>query len=219
MILADLEGRHRGSDVWVLASGPTAGFVSRDFFRGKVVVGVNQAADRHGLFDVDCTVYTYSHYHCDVVPFARQRPGHVFVACEGDQGFPGSPEVLLPNVIYHPHHPTQYDFDVERAWPPPGGLIVGSTSTHGAMHLACHLGASSVILVGADCGTLDGAANEPGHVSGNLDVPDPMPWLARWNSHLEAVAARLRVEYQCSIHSLNPWVNLNLEGHGFRGAY
>lgn len=217
MILADLAGRHPGCDVWVLASGPTAGFVSREFFRGKVVVGVNQAAARHGLFDVDCTVYTYSHYHCDVLPLAEQHPGHVFVACEGDQGFPGSPKRRLPNIIYHPHQPTEYDFDVERAWPPAGGLIVGSTSTHGAMHLACHLGASSVILIGADCGLLDGKANEDGHVSGNLATADPMPWLGRWNHHLSLVADRLRSEYGCGIHSLNPWVNLNLEGHEFTG--
>jgi hypothetical protein len=40
--------------------------------------------------------------------------------------------------------------------PGSGTLAYGSSSLHGAMHLAAHLGASHIMLAGADCGTLDG---------------------------------------------------------------
>ena len=81
------------------------------------------------------------------------------------------------------------------------------------MHLACKLGASTVILVGVDCGILDGRANQKGYESGNLVTSDTIGWLARWELHLREVKDRLRAVYQVDFHSLNPFINLNLEGH------
>jgi hypothetical protein len=220
MNLDELHDRHRDADIYVLASGPTSGHIDRDFYRGKIVVAVNRAAERNDLYRTDAIVYTHTHYHEeDAYPLAEEHPDHLFITPEGEQGHAGTPERHdLPNVIHYPHRPTSYDFNVYAAWPPPGGLLVGSTSTHGAMHLACHLGARTVILIGADCGTIDGHTNEPGYTSGNLNTPNPGPWLARWDEHLRAVAAKLRHHYGVAIHSLNPWVNLNLEGHTWQGT-
>jgi hypothetical protein len=75
------------------------------------------------------------------------------------------------------------------------------------------LGARNVILVGADCGLLDGEANQAGYKSGNLTGDDPLSWLGRWEQHLRAVSDKLRAVYGVRIYSLNPFVNLNLEGH------
>ena len=122
-------------------------------------------------------------------------------------------------MFHYPHKPTNFNFTVDGAWPDnPTGLVVGSTSVHGSIHLACKFGASHVILVGVDCGMLDGKANQHGYVSGNLDSPDPMTWLARWELHLRQVTNRLQQEYGVRIHSLNPFLNLNLEGHEWQGV-
>lgn len=219
-MLATWEGRHRGEDVYVLGSGPTVGYIDPWFFTGRVVVATNRVAERLGLYDMPCTVYTHTHYHAeDAVPLAREHPKHWFFAPNGDQGHAGMPLEAdrLRNIVYYPHQTTRYDFDVDAAWPPTGGLLVGSTSLHGSMHLACLLGARNVILVGADCATLDAATNQAGYQSGNLRVEDPLPWLRRWQQHLMMVKHKLEDVYGVRIYSLLPFANGNMDGHVWQG--
>lgn len=198
-------------DIYVLASGPSVTFMDPMFFAGKEVISVNFAAERLGIFDI-ATVTTHTHYHQDGITLAEAHPSsHVWMP-QGDQGHAGKPTVRRDNITYYPHPPTKYDFTVAEAVIP-GGLIVGSTSLHGAMHLACVMGARNVLLVGADCGTIDGRANVAGYDSGNLVNDDPGPWLARWETHLRMVKAWLVDKYQVNIYSINPFVNMNLEGH------
>lgn len=207
------------SDIYVIGSGPSLTYVDPDFFKWKTVVATNRVGERLGLYDKAVDMYTHSHYQWeDTYPLAEQHPKHQFWVPEGDQGHAGTPgRTDLVNVHHYPHQPTRYDFTVEAAWPPEGGLIVGSTSLHGSMHLACKLGASNVILVGADCGLIDGEANQSGYRSGNLVNDDTMAWLGRWEQHLRAVKAALVREYGVRVYSLNPFLNVNLEGHSWTG--
>lgn len=214
----DIEGIWYSEDIYVLGSGPTLDYINPRFFLDKVVVATNGVADRLGLYDIARGVYTHGHYHGEMLELARKYPEYQFVAPEGDRGFLGVPEDQpLPNLYYYKHVPTRYDFDVNRSWVD-DGFIVGSTSTHGSMHLAAHMGAWNIILVGVDCGTIDGQTNHTGYKSGNLATDDPIPFLARWNDHLIAVKNKLMEKYDVNVYSLNPWVNLNLEGHTFRGT-
>jgi hypothetical protein len=218
MELNDFLFRHRGKDVYVLGSGATVDYIDPVFFRDKIVIGVNNAAERLGLYTIgglNTHVYAHTHYHVDATSLATAHPAHTVFAPLGDQGFQGLPAEAdrKRNIVYYPHQPTKYDFNVDDAWPPAGGLIVGSTSTHGAMHLACVMGAANVILVGLDCGFLDGKANHGAYRSGDLVNNDAAMWLARWNEHLGLVANKLRDVYGVRVVSINPFVNLNLEGH------
>lgn len=206
-------------DIWVLGSGPSLTFIDPDFFTGRRVVATNGVGERLGLYKRDVQVFTHSHYQWEeTYPLAEKYPHHLFWVPEGDRGFAGKPgRTDLPNVHHYPHQPTTYDFTVERAWPPDGGLIVGSTSLHGSMHLACLLGARNVILVGADCGMIDGQANQTGYQSGNLVNDDTMMWLGRWEQHLRQVKDALTARYGVRIYSLNPFLNMNMEGHTWTG--
>lgn len=204
-------------DIYVLGSGPTIGHIDPQFFEHKHVIATNRVAERLGLYDLPVRrLLTHTHYQWeDAYPLAEKYPQHFFYTPMGDQGFAGQPgRTDLRNVVHYPHKPTKYEFNVDEAWPDhPNGILVGSTSLHGSMHLACKVRASTIILVGADCGILDGHTNQTGYVSGNLAGDDPLAWLGRWELHLRAVADKLRAEYGVRIHSLNPFVNLNLEGH------
>ena len=61
---------------------------------------------------------------------------------------------------------------------------------------------------------LDGMTNMEGYVSGNLlENPNPRMWLDRWEEHLRMVKAWLQDHYDVDIYSMNPFLNLNLEGH------
>lgn len=199
-------------DIYVLGSGATLSHIKPRFFDGKTVVATNSAAQRLGLYERDCTVVTHSHYHEDIYPLAERYPDHVFYAPEGNQGFEGKPQHLMPNIHFYPHPATKYDFNVDQSVYP-NGFIVGSSSIHGSMHIAAHMGAQTIILAGADCGILDGSANMNGYQSGNLTSGEPRMWLDRWEQHLRMVKAWLQDHYDVDIHSINPFLNLNLEGH------
>lgn len=211
------------TDVYVIGSGPTLDYIDPAFFYDKDVVAVNSAAERLGLHGKCERLTTFTHYHSEAVSIVDRFPGATVFAPEGDRGFAGQPkpENLRPSrITYMPHQPTDYDFRIERITDlPPGGVIVGSTSAHGAMHLASKGDyATSVILVGMDCGRIDGQANMTGYRSGDLDLNHELTWLRRWNDHLEQVKRWLEATYRVRIYSLNPFVNLNLEGHSWEGA-
>ena len=97
-------------------------------------------------------------------------------------------------------------------WPTlDNSLVIGSSSIHGATHLAAHMGAKFIVLVGADCGTLGGAERVEGYVQGDT------PW-ALYESHLRDMKQRLWEMYGCQVYSLNPFINYSLEGTQYRGA-
>jgi hypothetical protein len=77
------------------------------------------------------------------------------------------------------------------------------------MHFAAYLGAKFIILAGADCGILDERDAIEGYAPG-----DPKPYPV-WEQQLPKVAKKLR-SMGVGVMSLNPFVNLTLEGHSFR---
>ena len=201
------------NDWWVIGSGPSLTYVDPWFFNGKNVVAVNSAGERLGLYvSRPRRLLTFTHYHEELLYLADKYEGYEFYAPEGDQGFAGQPTEYRDNITYFPHPETTYEFDVEKA-SVSDGLLVGSTSLHGAMHLACVKGAENLILVGADCGFIDGQSNQIGYQSGNLVTDDACAWMARWNDHLIDVKHWLIAKYGVRVYSLNPFVNFNLEGH------
>jgi hypothetical protein len=79
------------------------------------------------------------------------------------------------------------------------------------MNLGAFLGAKFLMLVGADCGTIDGANRIKGYPAGHS------PW-ALYNRHNARMKEWLAQEYGCGVYSLNPFLNFNLEGHKFQGV-
>jgi hypothetical protein len=222
MKLDVLKNRHEGEDIYVLGSGASMDFIEPKFYSGKTIVATNLVAHLLGI--VSPTVYTHSHYHVNALEVATAHPECIVVAPLGDRGFTGTPTTWLPNVIYYEHVGTGAEFDVEHAWHDTG-LIVGSSGIHGSMHLAAYMGAANIILVGADCGLIDGRSNHSKYVdeygrtaSGDLLTGDAIHWLARWDRHLQDVKRKLKDVYGVNVYSLNPFVNLNLEGHVFTGV-
>lgn len=218
--LESFKERHYGHDIYVLGSGATISYINPEFFRNKTVVATNQIASRLNLYNNSLSVWTHSHYHHDAFILAQEHPDEWFFCPEGDQGYAGTPPIHAPdNIIFYPHKPTDYNFDVDQAWPDSKGLLVGSTSLHGSMHLAAYLGASTIILAGADCGILDGEANHADYKSGNLVTSETKQWLHRWEMHLRQVKRKLKEQYLgLEIYSLNPFLNPNLEGHAWEGT-
>ena len=210
--LADLQGTHAGETVWVLGSGPSLNFIDAGFFADKIVISTNFSAESLG-FEAD---FVFSHYHSVI---AQLLPSDIttFVTLGGDtvshEAWAGYvPENLVFAEQDSYNAPGSGWDPFTRNPPKEGSLAYGSSSLHGAMHLAAHVGASSIVLVGADCGTINGS-----HRMQDYPVDGHKPW-ALYNAHHKLMKDWLVNNYGVAIHSLNPFINLNLEGHKFEGV-
>ncbi|HEY7823364.1 MAG TPA: hypothetical protein VIG24_11040 [Acidimicrobiia bacterium] len=201
----DFEGKHTGETVWVLGSGKTLDFVDRTFFDGKVVVATNNSWRGKADHAYVCS----NHWNVDapgwmVVPEVEQVP-----AQDAHGVRPDGPNVLLVPTIAQ-----QYaDFTPGRDWPEHGRFVVGPTSLHLSMHWAVWMGAAHIVLVGADCGVIDGENNRVGYYAPvNNGQLEQHAHHRLWEAKLTEMASKIR-SMGVSVHSLNPWTTFGLEGH------
>jgi hypothetical protein len=159
--------------------------------------------------------YCFSHYHEDSKHEAMQDECIAVFTPLKEHGTDAEFQGFMPKIVtfgtrtgrpgtsFNPH---------DKDWPVLSGqLTIGSSSIHGAMHLAAHMGAKFIVLVGADCGQLGGKDRADGYPAGDSH------W-ALYEQHLREMKKRLWDVYSCQTYSLNPFVNYSLEGVSFRGA-
>jgi len=206
----ELSGLHQGETVWVLGSGPSLNFLTAEFFADKVTVSTNHSAKVLG-HKAD---YAFTHYH-RVAKHLLADTGCVVTIDKdtesGGQWADTQDERLVLAPTPHPQPPGAGWNPITSHRPKPGQVVYGSSSIHGAMHLAAHLGAHFIMMVGADCGTIDGQHRVTGY-------PEGAKLWDLYNTHHKLMKDYLEKEYPVKIHSLNPFINLNLEGHTFQGV-
>lgn len=207
---------HPDATVWVVAGGATSRFISPRFFDDKLVVAVNWAGRDLGL----SSYFSVTNHWDDAAVLAQSRPDLPVITSEREmlppESMTATPLDHYPNVVKVPTCEQPYaGYTTAQHWPGSGDewLTIGPTSLHLALGWAVHLGAAHVVLVGADCGQIDGAHHVPGY-SGNLDGSPPHLHFGLWERTLRDIAGRLRAD-GVSVHSLNPFVSLALEGHTF----
>jgi hypothetical protein len=207
--LEDLASAHYGETIWVLGSGPSLNFLSPQFFDDKTTVSTNLSAHTLG-FQPD---YVFSHYH----RWARELSATMekvtlkrdTLSLEEWAGDVPDDVVLIEQDNYNP--PGSAWNPLTTHPPKACSLAYGSSSLHGSMHLAAWLGAAHIVLVGADCGTIDGDNRVAGY-------PDGHKLWSLYNEHHKLMKEWLVREYGVTVYSLNPFVNFNLEGHRFEGV-
>jgi hypothetical protein len=210
MELSELKNIHKGQTIWVLGSGPSLNFLDASFFADKIVVATNFTGQALGIKPA----YVFSHYHNDLSEVLPESGIGVTLAKSHITGepFPDSDNPKIVLVEQDSYTPPGESWDPFTTHPPRAdSLAYGSSSLHGSMHLAAHLGAAFIVLVGADCGTIDGEHRVAGY------VPGQTPW-AILNKHHKAMKDYLQDNYGVRVYSLNPFINFNLEGHTFNGA-
>lgn len=215
MTWQDYAGTLAGQTVWVVTGGATSRFLAPGFLDGKPTVAVNYAAHSLGLTDF----HAVTNHWDDAAKIAADFPAAVVITSEVEQMPDGWQSGLtasdLPaNVLRVPTVTQRYgDYNPASDWPSDGRFTIGPTSLHLAMHWAVFLGAAHLVLVGADCGEIDGHHHVEGYI-GNLNgEPVHVPY-GLWASTLRAIAVKLRAD-GIGVHSLNPWVTPALEGHRY----
>jgi hypothetical protein len=213
--LSDLKGVRDGETAWVFGSGATLNYLVPEFFSDKLVVSTNLGPVRFGVRPD----FVFTHYHGHCAEALALGVPVVTLACDTQTQQPWQGEkpdnlVLIPQESYV--GPSD-NWDVfGRHKPRPDSLAYGSSSLHGTMHLAAWIGAKHIVMVGADCGLLDGQSNLDGYPA--LGGPgDTDRILSLYNRDHRRMKEWLVANYGVTVYSLNPFINLNLEGHTFTG--
>lgn len=208
----ELKNKHAGEDIWVIASGPSAGLIDPMFFGYKVSIGVNRVWTRFK------STYLLVKEH-QVLEGALDSGATVIASKWSCGGVGGRLQQAAREFYYFEHQNNgieQVDLDVIGT----DEIVVSYSTITSAMHAAAYLGAANIILVGHDCGYLDGKRNFEEYPAAILDhVPGFYNrFLAKIEPQSVAVRERLKDVYGCRVYSLNPFLNIGLEGHHYESA-
>lgn len=210
--IAYLRNQYSGEDCYIVAAGASAGFISPNFFKGKLAVGVNEVYTRFPRLPY----------------YIRKEAVGLEAASEAIKPFGGQLVVskyncgsktcglnktdLADYVFDHEENKlTEIDFSVLGD----DKLIVSYSTITSAIHLAAYMGAANIILVGHDCGMVDGHANFEGYPTATAGQDFYLRWIREIEPQTVMVKEAIQSFYGCEIYSLNPFINFNLEGHHF----
>lgn len=218
--ISELKGIHRGSDIYVIASGPSVDFIDPNFFKNKITVGVNQA---------------FKKVKCDYIVRKEGsqiresiNSGAKVICSKWDSGDIGKGKNvknrdLNPGSSFYEfdhldNRHTKIDFSVIGS----DRIIVSYSTITSAIHIAAYLGASNIIICGHDCGLINDNHTFNGYYSNISETPwknwsEYVKWLSVIEEQTIQVKNELSKHYKCNVYSLNPFINYNLEGNKFRG--
>lgn len=215
---------HAGEDIYILASGKSVDFIDNSFFKDKIIIGTNQVYKK-----ISCKYLLRKEAELmnEVINANDKKTIHFVSEGACGQTDPQNKKITLnalkevdtSNVVLYPHNDNKCESPIISI--PKGDMLIVSHSTiTTAIHLAAYMGAKNIILVGHDCGTINGECNFKGyhnnetykivHAKGKDDY---VLWLKKIEDNTIRLKKLLIEKYGCNIYSLNPFINFNLEGN------
>lgn len=218
--IKELKNIHKEKDIWIITAGSTMDYVNPSFFENKITIGIN---------------HVYKHFSCNYV---------VMKDCLEEPRFPRSIKKLndlkIPliyseyykgysydkkNKVEHndsymfSHNPRTESIEKELSNLSKDKIIVSKSTVTSLMHIAAYMGAKNIILCGHDCGTLDNNLYYEGYTEDDwvsaANWNGANNWMGSLESQSQLIRNYLMENYNCNIYSLNPFLNLNLEGHKY----
>lgn len=222
ILLKSYKDIHKDKDIYIIASGKSLDFIDNSFFNNKITIGINQVYKklvttyliRKELKLLDevlkkdlKTIYFISKGNCGKSDFNNIK--FIFNKYKDNKNI----------VIYNHDH---NKLSVERL-PDDNKLIVSHSTITTGIHLAAYMGAKNIILVGHDCGTLNGQPNFKGyHTNSTYKIAHKggkrgyINWLKKIENGTIRLKKLLKQKYGCNVYSLNPFINFGLEGNIYR---
>lgn len=223
-LLTEFKNIHKNKDIYILASGKSIDFIDSSFFKNKIVIGINQSFKK---IKSQYLVRKENKLCLDVI---NNNQGSIIFISKGNKGgnnnfnektIKNMDPNKTKNICLFNHYINDNE---EFTFPKQENYLVVSYSTiTSGIHLAAYMGAKNIILVGHDCGTLNGKPNFDGyhskttynfsHPKGSIDY---IKWLKKIESQTIKLKHILHERYSCNIYSLNPFINFGLEGHKYQ---
>lgn len=212
----ELKEVHGGQDIWILAAGASMNYVKPSFFDNKITIGVNRVCK---AFRCDYVIAKDGRGFKEILSSIDYNTKLVLSKHESGNLHQNLNSVDFEHFIFeHPAKPRE-EPQLDCIKKESSQIVVSYSTITSAIHFAAFLGAKNIMICGHDCGTLDGDSTiteyykniKPQQGTENAYVS----WLSLIENHTVTVCNRLQKEYDCNIHSLNPFINLNLEGHKY----
>lgn len=215
--MPDFKNKYQVSDIYVVASGKSLDFIDNSFFDNEITIGLNQ------IYKIK-TTYLLRKENILLEQSLKDNQDTIhFVSkgnwsCKNDINLCTVQKLDFGKVCIVEHDKNNYKLvDL----PDENKLVVSWSTITSAIHLATYMGTKNIILVGHDCGSINGQNNVQGYYDDkSLDV-DPSKYKS-WLDKIEGDTIRLKQllsdKYKCNICSINPFVNFNLEGNTYSRA-
>lgn len=208
--IGELKDIYSGYDIYVVASGASADFIDQSFFDNKIAIGVNEVWKR--FYNLDYVVRKDSRRMDEAISASRQF-GFKTIASAHNCG----------TLKYAKNEGADYVFEhldnaleiIDLSVVGTDKIVVSYSTITSAIHVAAYMGAANIILVGHDCGTLDGKTNIAGYAESIAGARFYREFLTVIEPQTLALRAKLKEVYGCNLYSLNPFVNFGLEGHEY----
>ena len=213
--IKELKNKHIGEDIYILASGKSVDFYNDSFFDDKIIIGINQV---------------YRKVYCDYLvrkemKFIKQslETGSIVIVSEYDSGnlYSGSEKLNTKytgeNLYYFEHLDNKHQ-EIDVSVFGSDKIVVSFSTITSAIHIAAYMGAKNIILIGHDCGTINGEHSFKGYYSSIKDTPwqnwnDYKKWLKIIESQTVVVKNEVKKVYNANVLSIMPFVSLNLENN------
>ena len=131
----------------------------------------------------------------------------------------GRNEVNIPNSYLFKHNLRYISLEEEIKLLKEDEIVVSRSTITSLMHIAAYMGAKNIMICGHDCGTINGKMYYEGYVQQDWVSASNWSGISSWLSKLEnesiMVKEYLKEKYDCNIHSLNPFLNMNFESNTF----
>tara|TARA_R110002153_G_scaffold232510_3_gene385805 strand:- start:1417 stop:2085 length:669 start_codon:yes stop_codon:yes gene_type:complete len=216
-----LKNIHKGKDIWLLLAGSSMDHINQSFFEGKITIGQNH------MFKLFPCNYIVMKDCLEKPRFPRSieelnKLGIPLIYSKHYKGHATSEENIVQHDNAHcfSHNPRKEGVWLKDEIPnlQEDDIIVSRSTVTTLMHIAAYMGAKNIILCGHDCGKLDNNLYTKGYIEKD--------WiLAKWSGidsfigkledESKLVRDYLQKRYGVNIHSINPFLNLGLEGHKF----
>lgn len=207
---------HAGEDIWIIAAGPSVNYVDPTFFNNKITIGINRVCMK---FDCNYLVAKDGRGFSLIKDTINSKTKILLSKHES-----GNPHQNLNTysdehwIFDHPPKPGEKP-DLSCIKPDSDKIVVSYSTITSGIHLAAYMGAANIMICGHDCGTINGESTITDYYKNIIQHQGNenkyIQWLSKIENHTAAVCHTITKNYGCNIHSLNPFINLNLEGHKY----
>lgn len=213
--LTDLKDLHSKEDIYIIGSGNSLSYIDKSFFENKTVICINYTIL---YMNKAQSLYLVAKEPSEHMQTAAKQKKAKIVTCKHHSGVDKNPI----NTIFFPE--ITYLFE-------PGSNVIedknnikylerSSSTIVTGIHLAAFMGCKNIILVGHDCGYLDGEVHVTDYYKKDsvTKIDKYKKWMSTNNVEAKTFKAKqaLKKQYNINVYSLNPFINFNLEGHTYK---
>ena len=224
--LQEFKNIHKDMDIYVLASGKSVDFIDNSFFDNKIIIGINQVYKK-----VFCSYLVRKEANFIKKVIEENKDAIHFISrgnCgnRSDDSYKKTANQLkdidTKNVVLYEHNSNNHDKG-EVKLPKEDNLYVSFSTITTGIHLAAYMGAKNIILIGHDCGSLNGECNFKGYHDKKTRQQSSEGHYKNWLSKIQRATIDLKKvlkeKYDCNVYSLNPFINFSLEGNIYRISF